>query len=241
MIEEHDYTDYLKSVAAKFPKPKAIVIFSAHWESKVQAVSQVDTYSTIYDFSGFSDELYSMTYPAKGDHGLAKEIVSLFANKGIDTVVDTTRGLDHGAWAVLKLVYPVADIPVVALSVNRHLTAEEQYETGKILGSLKEQDVMIIGSGGAVHNLRRVNWNSDSVDEWAIAFENWIQEKIENWDTASLFRYQELAPYAKEAVPTAEHFIPLLIAMGSGDQERSPELLHRSYQWGNLSLTVWQF
>lgn len=241
VIEQHEYTDFLKNVAANYPRPKAIVIFSAHWESRVQAVSQVDTYSTIYDFSGFQDELYSMTYPAKGDHALAGEIVDLFAEKGIDTVVDTTRGLDHGAWAVLKLVYPEADIPVVALSVNRNLTAKEQYETGKILAGLKEQDVMIIASGGAVHNLRRVNWNSDTVDEWAIAFENWIQDKIEKWDTEALFKYQELAPYAKEAVPTAEHFIPLLIAMGSGDQARAPKLLHRSYQWGNLSLTAWQF
>ncbi|WP_270168241.1 DODA-type extradiol aromatic ring-opening family dioxygenase [Paenibacillus sp. SYP-B4298] len=241
VIEDHAYTDYLKKVATTFPKPKAIVLFSAHWESRTQAVSQVDTYSTIYDFSGFPDELYRMTYPAKGDAAIAKQITDLFAASGIDTVVDTQRGLDHGAWAVLKLIYPDADIPVVALSVNRYLTAEEQYKTGQALASLREQDILIIGSGGAVHNLRRVNWAADRVDEWAIAFESWLQDKLERWDTEALFRYQELAPYASEAVPTAEHFIPLLIAMGSGDQHRSAELLHRSYQWGNLSLTVWKF
>ncbi|MFD2880692.1 DODA-type extradiol aromatic ring-opening family dioxygenase [Paenibacillus rhizoplanae] len=129
---------------------------------------------------------------------------------------DEQRGLDHGAWAVLKLLYPEADIPVVAMSVNRDLPNAQQYEIGKSLAALREQDVLIIGSGGTVHNLRRLNWNSDEVNGWAEQFDRWIQEKVEAWDTEALFQYEELAPYAEMAVPTSEHFIPLFIAMGAG-------------------------
>jgi 4,5-DOPA dioxygenase extradiol len=242
VLDEVDYTRFLKKFAQSMPvKPKAIVLFSAHWEDNTQTVSDVDTYSTIYDFGGFQPELYEMTYPASGDHAIAEQIQALFGKHGIESVRDEQRGLDHGAWAVLKLVYPDADIPVVALSVNRYLTNEQQYEIGKALAELREQDVLIIGSGGTVHNLRRVNWGAEAADSWAEAFDNWLQDKLETWNTEALFRYRELAPYGQEAVPTNEHFIPLLLAMGAGDRTREAKLLHRSYQYGNLSLSCWQF
>ncbi|MDQ6418925.1 class III extradiol ring-cleavage dioxygenase [Paenibacillus sp. LHD-117] len=241
VLEHNDYTDLMKNFAAHTPNPKAIVLFSAHWEQSVQTVSAVGEYSTIYDFGGFQDELYQMTYPAKGDRNLSDSIQSLFAKHGIESVLDEERGLDHGAWAVLKLLYPDADIPVVALSVNRYLTNEQQYQIGKALSALREQDVLIIGSGGTVHNLRGLNWRSEGIDDWAEAFDNWLQSKLESWDTEALFNYRELAPYAQEAVPTSEHFIPLLLAMGTGDASRQAKLIHRSYQYGNLSLSCWQF
>ncbi|WP_435167713.1 DODA-type extradiol aromatic ring-opening family dioxygenase [Paenibacillus glycanilyticus] len=241
VLEDNSYTDLLKTFAANHPKPKAIVLFSAHWEENVQAVSASKTYSTIYDFGGFQDELYRMTYPAKGDRSLADRIVSLFESQGIQAVTDDERGLDHGAWAVLKLLYPNADIPVIALSVNRYLTNEQQYRIGKSLAQLREQDVLIIGSGGTVHNLRALNWRSDGVDDWAAGFDQWLQEHVESWDLDALFQYRTLAPYAAQAVPTSEHFIPLLLAMGAGDGTRQAKLLHRSYQYGNLSLSCWEF
>jgi Uncharacterized conserved protein len=241
VLEDNGYTQFLKTFAANHPKPKAIVLFSAHWEENTQAVSAVDTYSTIYDFGGFQDELYQMTYPAKGDRSLTNRIISLLESQGIEAVRDEERGLDHGAWAVLKLLYPDADIPVIALSVNRYLTNEQQYQIGKTLAGLREQDVLIIGSGGTVHNLRALNWRSDGVDAWAGAFDNWLQEKLEAWDLESLFQYQTLAPYAAQAVPTSEHFIPLLLAMGAADGTRRAKLLHRSCQYGNLSLSCWEF
>lgn len=182
-----------------------------------------------------------MTYPAQSDPGLVEQIQSLFTKYGIESTGNKTRGLDHGAWAVLKLLYPDADIPVVALSVNRHLSNEQQYQIGKALTELREQDVLIIGSGGTVHNLRGLNWASEGIDGWAEQFDSWIQGKLETWDTEALFQYRELAPYAREAVPTNEHFIPLLLAMGTGDASRKAKLLHRSYQCGNLSLSCWQF
>lgn len=182
-----------------------------------------------------------MTYPAKGDRSLSEGIHSLFDKHGIKGVIDEERGLDHGAWAVLKLLYPAADIPVVGLSVNPNLTNEQQYHIGKALAELREQDVLVIGSGGTVHNLRRLNWQGDGNDEWAESFDNWLKSKLETWDVDALFNYRELAPYAVDAAPTTEHFIPLLIAMGTGDKSRKAELLHQSYQFGNLSLNCWRF
>lgn len=241
VLEENEYTKLLKQFKDHTPKPKAIVLFSAHWEESIQTVSAADTYETIYDFGGFQDELYQMTYPAKNNRKLVEQIQSLFTNHGFENVRNEKRGLDHGAWAVLKLLYPDADIPVVALSVNRYLTNEQQYQIGKSLAELREQNVLIIGSGGTVHNLRRLNWQSEGIDEWAEQFDNWIQHKLESWDTEALFQYRELAPNAQDAVPTNEHFIPLLLAMGTGDTNRQAKLLHRSFQYGNLSLSCWQF
>jgi len=244
IIEDHDYTRFLKQFAGKLPrKPKGIVIFSAHWESLAQEVGSVATHETIYDFFGFPDELYRMTYPAPGDASLSAQVSTLLTDSGIANRLDTRRGLDHGAWAVLKLIFPDADIPVVALSVNRHLTNRQQYEIGKALGKLREQDILIIGSGGIVHNLRRISWGAgpDSVEPWASEFDKWIEGRLASWNTDELFRYEELAPNARLAVPTSEHFIPLLLAMGSGDTSREAKLLYRSYQLGSLSLAAWQF
>jgi 4,5-DOPA dioxygenase extradiol len=241
VLEQNAYTSFLKNFAANTTKPKAIVLFSAHWENSMQTISAVDTYSTIYDFSGFQDELYQVTYRANGDRSLSDKIQSLFASQGIQSGVDESRGLDHGAWVVLKMIYPDADIPVVELSVNRNLTNEQQYQIGEALSELREQDVLIIGSGGTVHNLRRLNWEQEGIDDWAEKFDNWLQSKLDTWDVNALFNYRELAPCAQEAVPTNEHFIPLLLAMGTGAKNRQAKLLHRSYQYGNLSLSCWEF
>lgn len=241
VLEDHAYTKMLKQFAGHIPKPKAIVIFSAHWEESIQTISAVDHHHVIYDFGGFQEELYKMTYPARGSRPLSEQIQWLFSRQEIASKLNEERGLDHGAWAVLKLIYPDADIPVVALSVNRYLTNEQQYYIGKALSELREQDVLIIGSGGTVHHLSRLNWRSDHVDEWAEAFDQWLDHKLETWDIDALMNYRELAPHATEAVPTSEHFIPLLLAMGSGDKNRRAKLLHRSYQYGNLSLSCWQF
>lgn len=240
-IEQNEYVDFLKTLASSLPRPKAIVIFSAHWESGIQLVSDVSEYGTIYDFYGFPDELYRKTYPAKGDASLAREIVELFHAEGIKAELDTKRGLDHGAWVPLELIYPEVDIPVVALSVNPALSAKEQYQIGKALAPLREKDVLVIGSGGTVHNLRRLNWGSSNVEDWAKQFDEWLADGFTKWNTEELFEYETNAPYAKDAVPTPEHFIPVLLAMGAADNQRVAKRLHQSYQLGSLSLASWQF
>ncbi|WP_405130968.1 class III extradiol ring-cleavage dioxygenase [Paenibacillus sp. FSL H8-0317] len=240
-LEENAYTEFVQKLGEELPKPKAIVFFSAHWESTTQLVSSVANYETIYDFGGFQPELYQIKYPAQGQAETTAEVERLFTEAGISVQTDDVRGLDHGAWVVLRLLYPDADIPVVALSVNRYLTGEQQYQVGQALASLREQDILVIGSGGTVHNLRRLNWESDGVDPWASEFDNWLHDKLVSWDTESLFSYDKLAPSAKAAVPTPEHFVPLLLAMGAGDQNKRATLLFKTYQYGNLSLSCWKF
>jgi 4,5-DOPA dioxygenase extradiol len=249
-IENNAYTDFLSQYAMDLPdryaRPEAIVIFTAHWESRVQQISSVDPYEMIYDFGGFPDELYQITYPAAGSPELAEEIAQLLAQEGIPYEKHTSRGLDHGSWVPLRLLAPKADIPVVQLSVNPLLVAEEQYRIGRALSSLRHKNVLVIGSGGTVHNLWRVDFRQAVPEPWAVAFDQWIAEKLELWDTESLFAYMEQAPYAREAVPRNEHFIPLLYAMGAAElpnreSAAQAQLLFREYQYGSLSLSSWQF
>jgi len=152
--------------------------------------------------------------------------------------------LDHGAWVVLRLLYPNADVPVIAMSVNPALTPEEQYKIGKSLAALRANDVLIIGSGGTVHNLRAVNFaDNGQIDQWALEFDDWLAYHLHTWDTDSLFKYVSLAPNAQYAVPPYgnEHFVPIFYAMGAADDNKKAKLLHRSFRYGNLSHSVWQF
>ncbi|WML39882.1 class III extradiol ring-cleavage dioxygenase [Neobacillus sp. OS1-2] len=242
-IENNEYTQFLKSLGQTLPRPKAIVLFSAHWESSQQKVSDVDAYSTIYDFGGFDQALYQIKYPAQGNQQISQEIQDLFKANGIPFEVETERGLDHGAWVVLRLLYPNADIPVISMSVNPLLKPEEQYKIGKSLSALRANNMLIIGSGGTVHNLRAVKWADNEIDQWALEFDDWLAHHLQNWDLESLFKYDTLAPNAEYAVPPygKEHFIPLFYAMGASDGERKATLLHRSFRYGNLSHSVWQF
>jgi 4,5-DOPA dioxygenase extradiol len=244
-IENNEYTRFLGQFAGTLPRPRAVVLFSAHWESSVQQVSEVDSYGTIYDFVGFPRALYQLEYPAKGDRKVAQQVEALLTHHGVPFAVETRRGLDHGAWVVLRLLYPNADIPVVAMSVNPQLSTKEQYHIGKCLSLLRANDVLIIGSGGTVHNLRAVRMQEDEgqPDEWALAFDQWLERHLIGWDLDSLFNYDRLAPTARLAVPPYgnEHLVPIFYAMGAADDVRKATLLHRSYRYGNLSHSVWQF
>lgn len=240
-IEDNQYTSFLKNLG-KSIKPKAIVIFTAHFEEEITTISSVEgTYDMIYDFYGFPKELYSMKYPAKGSPELASKLQGMFKNYNIESKFDTKRGLDHGAWVILHLMYPEADIPVVQISVNPYLSMERQYEIGKAINKLKEEDILVIGSGSTVHNLRTINWEAVSAEKWAEEFDNWLIDKVEKNDLESLFKYRELAPNAERAVPREEHLVPLFIAMGSGQEGKLPKLLHKSYEFGTLSYICFEF
>lgn len=240
-IEQHAYSEFLQKLAKGIPLPRAIVVFSAHWISPVQKISSAIYPRTLHDFSGFPQKLYDMNYPASGDLTLSLQIRQLFEEEGIGCELDDERGLDHGVWTPLSVMYPDAQIPVVALSVNPRLTAEEHYRIGAALGSLREADVLILGSGGTVHNLSRLDRNDPVPKLWAVEFDEWLAEQLETWNLEVLVRYDERAPYAAEAVPTAEHFVPLLLALGAADKARRAKLLHHSFQMSTLSLSCWMF
>ncbi|GIQ71095.1 dioxygenase [Xylanibacillus composti] len=239
-LEENAYTQDLNALTERYDKPEAVVLFTAHWESPVTTISWRDSaYDTIHDFGGFQPELYAMRYPAKGSTAVAAEVERLLQQDGLESRRNEDRGLDHGAWVVLHHLWPDADVPVVQLSVNPFLPPERQYAIGRALAPLKERGVWIIGSGGTVHNLRMISWGAERAEEWAVAFDDWLLARTMAWDTDALFDYRSLAPHAVQAVPSAEHFVPYVLAMGSGDQK--PELLHRSYGYGTLSHLLVRF
>ncbi|TLS36783.1 dioxygenase family protein [Pseudalkalibacillus caeni] len=244
-IENNIYTKFLHALGIALPKPVAIVLFSAHWESATQKVSDVEDFETIYDFGGFPAALYQIKYPAKGSGLVTNKIEEVFTKNEIPFEVDNRRGLDHGAWVVLNMLYPDADIPVISMSVNPNLPPEAQYKIGKSLSKLREENILIIGSGGTVHNFGTIKFGSENgdADQWAVEFDQWLDRHINNWDLDTLFNYKSLAPAADLAVPPHgnEHFIPIFYAMGAADNERTGKLLHNSYRYGNLSHSVWQF
>ncbi len=244
-IEESDYGTFLDRFGRSLPRPQAVVVFSAHWESRIQQISAVDgPYETIYDFGGFPDELYQATYPAHGHPELARQVANLLRARGIEASLNTQRGLDHGAWTLLRRLFPEADVPVVAMSVNAALPPAEQFRIGESLAPLRDQNVLIMGSGVTVHNFQLLRYTENLDVQTAVqAFERWLHENLQAWDLDALFHYAERAPYANLAVPAggSEHFAPLFYAMGAAGSGAAFLLQHHSWMWGVMSNDVFQF
>lgn len=241
-VEDNEYTRFLERLGQDLPTPRGIVVFSAHWDSPEQLLTVDNEHGTMHDFYGFPEELYEMSYPAPGSPELSRRIETLFKDNNLPHQPMLGRGLDHGVWVILSKLYPKADIPVVALSVDSLRSPEEQYEIGRMLSPLREEGVLIIGSGGLVHNLRLLS-ESDRPEEWALEFDGWIAEQLESWKLDRLFRYEQEAPQARQAVPSygREHFVPLFYAMGTADTGRQAQRMIQAYQYGTLSLNCWMF
>ncbi|MDF2628521.1 MAG: hypothetical protein K0R39_2352 [Symbiobacteriaceae bacterium] len=243
-LEDTPYTRKLRAVGSQY-RPTAIILFSAHWESSMQAVGASETYRTIYDFGGFPEALYGVTYPAHSDAALVQEISALLDRAGVQHRIDQSRGLDHGAWTLLRHLYPDADVPVVAMSVDANLLPAEQYRIGQALAELRARDVMVIGSGVTVHNFGTIRFGAapGQPDAWAKEFDDWVFDKLTRWETQALFAYESQAPHAQKAVPPNgnEHFVPLFYTMGAAHETPSVKELHRHYEFGNLSYVLWQF
>ncbi|MVX66502.1 dioxygenase [Clostridium chromiireducens] len=239
-IEQSVYTKFLNSLGNSI-KPKAIVVFTAHWTTETLTISASDSiYDTMYDFYGFPEELYKIKYPAKGSSAIAAKIQNKFIKSDIDVKTDLTRGLDHGTWTLLQHLYPKANIPVVQVSINYTLPIEQQIKIGDAIKELANEDILVLGSGNSVHNLRLVDFDSNTIDSWAKEFDDWLIEKIENKDINAINNYRKYAPHANLAVPTAEHLVPLFIALGSSFA-LTPRVIYRNYQLGNLSYLCFEF
>lgn len=243
-IAAGDYGDTLRRFAEGFPRPAAIVIVSAHWEApgpiRVNAAARP---SLIYDFGGFPPSLYELTYPAPGSPAIAEEALTLLANAGLGAAREDRRGWDHGVWIPLRLLYPEADVPVVEVSLPVPRDPQEVLRMGAALAPLRRRGVLLLGSGGVVHNLRlaRLDRENGPVDEWARAFDSWVRERIERRETADLAAYRALAPAADRAVPESEHFDPLLFAVGAAELADEPEEIASGFQYSNLSLASYAF
>jgi 4,5-DOPA dioxygenase extradiol len=185
--------------------------------------------------------LYQIKYPAKGSVAIAEILEERFKRNGIQMQREQKRGLDHGSWVALKHMYPNADIPVVQLSVHPYLSPKEQHRIGRALQGLGAENILVVGSGHTVHNLRWFFPNATEPKAEVVDFDEWIIDKVQKRDIESLDRYTELAPNARLAVHRPEHFVPLFLAMGSGDENKAPVVIHRSYAFGTSSNLCFEF
>lgn len=222
-------------------KPKSILVISAHWETDVPVVNAVNHSDLIYDFGGFPAPMYQLKYPAPGAPDLASRVKELLTSSGFKCLVDKKRGLDHGSWVPLMLMYPDANIPVCQLSVQSHLDGTHHYNLGKALAPLKEEGVLIIGSGSAVHPSNATPISHHGVAPWAAQFDHWLEDALTSGRYEDVNNYQAKAPNWKLAHPWPEHFYPLHVAMGASGENSKAELIHRSWDHGTLGYASYKF
>jgi 4,5-DOPA dioxygenase extradiol len=234
---------FLSEIGTRLERPKAILVISAHWDTEVPTVNAVDRNQTIHDFGGFPRALYEMQYPAPGSPPLAGRVAELLHAAGLPCNIDTHRGLDHGAWVPLKLMVPQADIPVVQLSLQSHLGPEHHLRVGRALAPLRQEGVLIIGSGSFTHDLSefRGHGPNDPAPEWVNAFADWFDAALRDQKVQDLLDYRRLAPFATKNHPTDEHLLPLYAAMGAAGEHARAERLHASASYGVLRMDVYAF
>ncbi|CAI8841292.1 4,5-DOPA dioxygenase extradiol [Pseudomonas fluorescens] len=230
----------LARLAAEIPKPKAIVIVSAHWESNELLVSGNPQPETWHDFGGFPKALFEVQYPAPGDPRLAAEVAELLKTAGFAARIDSNRPFDHGVWVPLSLMYPQADIPIVQVSLPTRGGPALQTRVGHALASLREHGVLLIGSGSITHNLRELDWHAgpESVEPWALAFRDWMIDKLAANDEAALHDYRAQAPNAVRNHPSDEHLLPLYFARAAGGQF---SVAHQGFTMGALGMDIYRF
>jgi len=242
-LERGEAMNFLRELGPALGRPEAILVVSAHWDTALPAVSTAEHPETIYDFYGFPPELYRLRYPAPGAPGLAKRVSVLLADAGMQPQVDPQRGLDHGAWTSLMLMYPQADIPVTQLSIQSRLGPAHHVRLGEVLRPLREEGVLIFASGGATHNLRELSYQRGNPvpQPWVVEFNEWLAHAVLSQNTSDLVGYREKAPHAVRNHPTDEHLIPLFVALGAGDPGGGAQRLHSSISSGVISMDAYRF
>ncbi|NUY79803.1 4,5-DOPA dioxygenase extradiol [Flavobacterium sp. MAH-1] len=242
-IEDNEFSQTWAKFGKEIPKPKAVLVISAHWLTKGTHVTAIDIPKTIHDFGGFPQALFDVQYPAPGSAQLARETASLFSETNVG--LDHDWGLDHGTWSVVRHMYPDADIPVLQFSIDYHKPPEYHYNLAKQLKALRKKGVLIIGSGNMVHNLRMVAWDKLNEPEygydWAIEMNTIFKERIGNGDFKALIDYEKLNPAAKLAIPTPDHYYPLLYTMALQDSKDDVGFFNDKAVGGSLTMTGVKF
>jgi 4,5-DOPA dioxygenase extradiol len=212
-IEDNAWSRAWRDIGTRLPRPKAVLMISAHWETRGVAVTAGEHPETIHDFGGFPQALFDVRYPAPGDPALARRVAELLSPEPVH--LDRARGFDHGAWAVLRPMYPNADVPMVQLSLDRTKTPQEHYELGRKLRPLRDEGVLILGSGDIVHNLRAADFRRPEKPEWADRFNETAKQLIETGEHGPLIDYASLGDDAAMSINSAEHYLPLLYVLAA--------------------------
>ena len=234
-ITDNPFRKIWSELGKSLPVPNAVLCISAHWVSKGTYISSGDPLSTIYDFYGFPDELYQVNYDVKGNPQLAESIFKSVDSFSIHK--DDKRGIDHGAWSVLSNLFPNKDIPVLQLSLDMSKPASYHFKLGQALNTLREQGVLIIGSGNVVHNLYEINWNNHAEPHsWAIEFDRLIEKAIEEDDADSMINFADFEDIAKKAHPTIEHYLPLIYVIANRSPKDKYLIFNNSIENASLSM-----
>lgn len=232
----------LAELARTVPRPDAIVIASAHWLAPAPRVGSAAAPDTLHDFGGFPQALFDIRYPAPGDTALSARVAGLLQAAGLSAQLDPQRGLDHGVWVPLRLLYPDADIPVVPVSIQPGLGPAHQFQVGRALAPLRDEGVLVIGSGSITHNLH--DWRSyDDARQapYVQPFIDWVEQRLASEDVAALLDYRNQAPFAERAHPTDEHLLPLYLAMGAGGVPMRAQRIDAGIDMGFLAMDIYRF
>jgi len=245
VLENSAAKDFLSGLGKQLGRPKAILVASAHFETDSPRLSADEWPDMIYDFGGFPRALYEMDYPAPGEPALADHAAQLLTKAGLPATTMKERGFDHGTWVPLKLLYPEADIPVVQLSVQPDAGAEHHVAMGRALAPLRDEGVLVMGSGSLTHNLAQLSRYGRDPDaqppDWVTRFGDWANQRIAAGAVDDIAHYRERAPFARENHPSEEHYLPLPFAMGAAGESARGRRLHTSHQYGVLMMDAYAF
>ena len=231
---------FWEALGKSVPRPDAVLCVSAHWMTTVPALSRADRPETIHDFYGFPEPLYRLHYDPPGAPALADRAAELLQAAGLAPAIDPARGLDHGAWCPLRSIYPKADVPVTQLAIQPRRAAAWHFKVGEALAPLRRENVLILASGGAVHNLRDLSRDGGATPAWARAFDDWLATTIAAGDADALLDW-ERAPEARRAHPSDDHFLPIFVAMGAAGRGFRGRRIHEGFSLGSLSLAAFRF
>jgi len=240
-LEDVPAREFLSQLGATVGTPRGIVAVSAHWETQEPAVNASAAPATIHDFSGFPDALYRLRYPVPGDPALARVVADRLSEAGFAAATETRRGIDHGVWVPLMLMYPQARVPVVQVSIQPQAGTGHHYRIGRALRVLRDDGVLVFTSGSTTHNLRALDPRPGAQPpQWAEAFSAWLNAAVAAGDTAALLDYRDRAPHAALAHPTDEHLLPFFVALGASTNDAGTRL-HHSYTYGAITMDVYRF
>ncbi len=239
-LDDNAWTRAWAAMGRSMPRPRAVLCVSAHWYVPATAVTAMAKPRTIHDFGGFPQALFDVQYPAPGDPGLARRVAEMLAP--LEVGMDASWGLDHGAWSLLRHVYPKADVPVVQLSIDETQPAAFHYQLGRKLRPLRDEGVLLLGSGNIVHNLHAYAWGRHPVDplDWAQRFETRVRELLLEREHNALIDYESLGADAQLSIPTPEHYLPLLYVLGASDEDDAVSFPVEGMDGGSISMVAVQ-